>query len=158
MSVIVSLLAVLLFSLTVAKKVRETMQQRERGDTEFDMLTVTEQMQTAQRTNADLIAMEQLLTDLSTTGEDSVLCITMNWIGGDGKAYQYSLLCNGINTANEDMIEIAERESLELRYALSQQCQALAESTRSVKNCAKNDLRGELHELLRNLRSRHIDG
>lgn len=108
-------------------------------ETDFEYLTVREQLAAANAVSDSVADMEQLRTDLAACSPDDLLGVRITWLGSDGREHQYDLMCNGEDTASECLDSIAARESYELRALLSHQCAVLARGTRSTQNCTQND-------------------
>lgn len=108
-------------------------------ETNFEFLTVREQLAAANAVSDEIDAMEQLQNDLAECSPDDVLGLHLMWVGFDGTEHEYDILCNGSDTASECMAAIAARESHDLRVRLSHQCAVLARGTRSTQNCTQND-------------------
>lgn len=112
-------------------------QQEERTD--FDFLSVREQLAVAHDTADQIGGMEQLLTDIEESCEDDVIILHIEWIGRDDMKHEYDLYCDGSDTASECMTEIAEREVHDLRASLAYQCAVLSERGRHRQNHRQND-------------------
>lgn len=112
---------------------------------DFDLATVTEKMEIAHETNTALNDMEELITELDASNADRQTVVQIRWLGDDGENHKHDLYCDGMNTATECLRAIAERETHDLRKALSYQCSVLAHYTRQRKNGGKNEkkARGE---------------
>lgn len=108
-------------------------------ETDFEYLTVREQLAAANAVSESISDMEQLRTDLAACSPDDLLGVRITWLGTDGREHQYDIMCNGEDTASECLDSIAARESYELRALLSHQCAVLARGTRSTQNCTQND-------------------
>lgn len=136
MQILVALVSIALFLGMVTHYIRK--RQAEKPDCpEFDVLSVSEKFETAKVTNDNLLAMEQLATDLSICDTDTQKVIRLEWMGGDNRQHIYDLYCDGSNTATECMIEIARCETNDLRDSLSWQCSVLAEHTRGRASSLK---------------------
>jgi hypothetical protein len=113
--------------------------EEEEEETDFEFLTVREQIAAAKETADSLGDMEQLLTDMQLCSEDDVLVLHLEWVGRDNEHHAYDLYCNGSDTATECVAEIAAREAHDIRGTLAYQCSTLANNARSRKNSRKND-------------------
>lgn len=107
--------------------------------TNFEHLTVREQIAETQRISDAIAAMDQLQNDLAECDADLMLGVRIEWLGRNGIAYQHDVLCDGTNTATECLQAIAERESHDMRVRLSEQCQVLAYAVRHTQNGTQND-------------------
>lgn len=104
--------------------------------TDFDYLSVREQIAAAKQTADQVGDMEQLLTDLEESCADDVIILHIEWVGRDAEQHAYDLYCDGEDTATECMAEITEREIYDLRHALSYQLAVLG---RHRQNHRQND-------------------
>lgn len=111
--------------------------------TNFEHLTVREQIAETQRISDAIAAMDQLQNDLAECDADLMLGVRIEWLGRNGIAYQHDVLCDGTNTATECLQAIAERESHDLRATLSANCQVLAYAVRHTQNGTQNDRQTE---------------
>lgn len=120
----------------------------EEEPTAFEYLTVREQIAAAKTLSDKIGEMEQLQTDLIESTPDDLLCVHLEWIGRDGAAHAYDLMCSGSDTASEGLAAAAERESYMLRGTLSRQCATLSASTRRTQNGTQNEWkrRGEWYD------------
>lgn len=95
----------------------------------FDYLTVSEQFAKAKESNDNLLMMQQLISDLSYTDADNQIVIQISWTDPSGKQNTYDLYCDGMNTASECFLKIAEREAHDIGTTLSAQCRRLSKAT-----------------------------
>lgn len=114
----------------------------EEDPTEFEFLTVREQLAAATGISDKIAEMEQLQTDLVESTPEDLLCVHMEWVGHDSKQHAYDLLCNGADTASESLTAAAERESYMLRQVLSKQCAVLGKAEHRSQNGSQNDAKG----------------
>ena len=143
---------------------RSSAEPEEEQGTDFDFLSVHEQIAAAHETADAIGDMEQLLTDLASSSEDDVIVLHLEWVGRDARSHAFELYCNGADTASDCMTDIAEREAHDLRKELSYQCAVLSGGGRHRKNCRKNDarMRGEgqdaADEIMSAMRRSHQHG
>lgn len=160
MQILVALVSIALFLGMVIHYIRK--RQAEKPDCpEFDVLSVSEKFETAKVTNDNLLAMEQLATDLSICDTDTQKVIRLEWMGGDNRQHIYDLYCDGSNTATECMIEIADREIYDLKTRLSYQVEELSSATRRRLIGRPNNLekaeRGSINGFVRSVRERYFN-
>ena len=98
-------------------------------DISFDYLTVSEQFEKAKESNDNLLMMQQLISDLSYSDTDNQIVIQISWTDTSGKQNTYNLYCDGMNTASECFLKIAEREAHDIGTTLSAQCRRLSKAT-----------------------------
>lgn len=98
-------------------------------DISFDYLTVSEQFAKAKESNDNLLMMQQLISDLSYSDIDNQIVIQISWTDPSGKHNTYDLYCDGMNTASECFLKIAEREAHDIGTTLSAQCRRLSKAT-----------------------------
>lgn len=128
-----------MFVLLFVRKRNDTAAEPPEERTDFDYLSVREQIAAAKETADQVGDMEQLLTDLAESCEDDVIILHIEWVGRDDMQHEYDLYCGGLDTASECMTEIAEREVHDLREALAYQCAVLSERGRHRQNHRQND-------------------
>ena len=133
------ILLVLLALLFVPIRRADTAEEQPEERTDFDFLSVREQLAAAHETADQIGGMEQLLTDIEESCEDDVIILHIEWVGRDDVQHEYDLYCDGEDTASECMAEIAEREIHDLREALAYQCVVLSERGRHRQNHRQND-------------------
>lgn len=124
-----------------AEEPEEEEPEQEEPETDFEYLTVREQIAETQRVSDVVEAMEQLQNDLIECGPDWTLAVRISWLSRNGTAYQHDVMCNGANTATECLNAIAKRESYTMRAKLSEQCQVLSYAVRHTQNGTQNDHR-----------------
>lgn len=125
-----------MFVLLFVRKRNDTADEPSEERTDFDYLSVREQIAAAKETADQVGDMEQLLTDLAESCEDDVIILHIEWVGRDAEQHAYDLYCDGEDTATECMTEITEREIHDLRQALAYQCAVLG---RHRQNHRQND-------------------
>ena len=133
------ILLMLLALMYVPIRRRDTAEEQPEERTDFDYLSVREQIAAAKDTADQIGDIEQLLTDIGESCEDDVIILHIEWIGRDAVQHAYDLYCDGSDTASECMTEIAERETHDLREALAYQCAVLSEQGRHRQNHRQND-------------------
>ena len=108
-------------------------------DTDFQLLSLRE-MTAAAKTIADTAGdLENLLTDLQTTGEDYCKTVELHWTAPDGN-HSCSIYCTGDNAETDAMILIVQRQIAGYRQSLSRLCSEMAHTTRHVQNGVQIDL------------------
>ncbi|MBO7275333.1 MAG: hypothetical protein J6V15_03050 [Clostridia bacterium] len=142
---LISFLALSLYAAVGIKLLRSYRRQEpeeeepEEEPTAFEYLTVREQIAAAKTLSDKIGEMEQLQTDLVESTPDDLLCVHLEWIGRDGAAHAYDLMCSGSDTASDGLTAAAERESYMLRGTLSRQCATLSAATQRTQNGTQNE-------------------
>lgn len=129
---------------------------------DFSHLTVKEQLAIANKTAETISDLEQLITDMQESRLEDVMMLHIEWIGRDDRQHQISLGCDGYNTATQCMIEIGEREAIDMKNELAYQCAALSDHARHRQNRGQISMirRGEAledDEAMHALRSIYIN-
>ena len=139
---------VLSLILLFIKALHPQREQQEEAKTDFDFLSLREQIATAKKTSDQVLSMEQLRTDIEESCEDDLMIVCISWVGRDGDRHEYDLYCNGEDKNSECLGEAIESEIYSLRQALAHQCAVLSRQGRSGKNSGKNgrSLIGEWYE------------
>lgn len=122
-------LCVLIIAVIFARRARASVH---RDD--FEYLTVREQLAIANNTADTIAELEQLCTDMESSGRDDVMMLHLEWVGRDNESHAIDIACDGTNTCTESMIEICECEIHDQKNELAHQLAILSGEGRSRRN------------------------
>lgn len=139
----------LLIAVIVYLVKRRIEKDKEEQGSDFQYLTVREQLAIANRTAETIAEAEQLLTDAQESRSDDMMMLHIEWIGRDNRQHEITIGCDGYNTTTVCISQICEREINDLKNDLAHQCAVLTDRGRSRLNRGHNDAsrRGEAIEI-----------
>ena len=124
-----------------AKPKKEDEEQEQ--ETDFEYMTVRQQIDAAQQTADALEDLEDLQLQLEESSEDSLLPVQMEWMSRDGTMHALTVYANGIDVTTECLHRLTEAEIHDTKKLLAYQCKMLATHKRGTQNGTQNDTKSK---------------
>lgn len=118
-------------------------EQEQEQETDFEYMTVRQQIDAAQQTADALEDLEDLQLQLEESSEDSLLPVQMEWMSRDGTMHALTVYANGIDVTTECLHRLTEAEIHDTKKLLAYQCKMLATHKRSTQNGTQNDAKSK---------------